>query len=398
MDGVSIIDSMKPIHYGRQSINRQDIDAVVKTLRSDFLTQGPMVEKFEKSVALFCGVKYATAVNSGTAALHAAMFAIGLKPGDEVITTPLSFAATANCVLYMGATPVFADVVYETGLLDPKEVEKKITKRTKAIITVDYSGHPSYFNELQTIAKKHKLILIDDASHSLGARYKGELVGTQADITTFSFHPVKIITTGEGGMVVTNNRTFYERAFLFRTHGITKDSKKFIFKEHQQKSWYYEMQELSFNYRLTDFQCALGISQLDRIDSFLSKRREIALLYTRLFEEDRRFKPYKEQTDCQSSWHLYPLRVNDISTEKKFQLFKQLNTAGIFPQVHYIPIHLQPYYRKRFGYRLGDFPSAERFYKEEISLPLFADLSLFDVKRIVKKLKQIHNSVVDGHQ
>jgi len=389
MDGVSIIDRMKPIHYGRQSINRQDIDAVVKTLRSEFLTQGPMVEKFEKSVVRFCGVKYATAVNSGTAALHAAMFAIGLKPGDEVITTPLSFAATANCVLYMGATPVFADVVYETGLLDPQEVEKKITKRTRAIITVDYSGQPSYFRELRAIAKKHNLVLVDDASHSLGATYHGGRIGTQADITTFSFHPVKIITTGEGGMVVTNNKKFYERAKRFRTHGITKNPDEFIDQQNRLFPWHYEMQDLGFNYRLTDIQCALGISQLERIDSFLTKRRKIGLTYTSLFENDRRFKPYREQAGCQSSWHFYPLRVSGISAEKKLQLFRQLNAAGVFPQVHYIPIHLQPYYRKRFGYRQGDFPNAERFYQEEMSLPLFADLSLSDVKRIVKKLKHI---------
>lgn len=389
MDGMSIIDVMRSIHYGHQSINEQDINVVVKTLRSDFLTQGPMVEKFEKSIARFCGAKYAVAVNSGTAALHAAMFVIGLTSGDEVITTPLSFAATANCVLYLGATPVFADVDYETGLLNPKEVEKKITGNTKAIITVDYSGHPSYFKELQIIAKKHKLFLIDDASHSLGAQYWGEPVGIQADITTYSFHPVKIITTGEGGMVVTNNKILYERALLFRTHGITKDPSRFIYEEHQQEPWYYEMQELGFNYRLTDIQCALGVSQLQRIKGFIKKRREIGLLYTDLFEANSKFQPYKEQIECQSSWHFYPLRLNGISTKKKLRLFKQLNKAGIFPQVHYIPIHLHPYYRNRFGYRKGDFPIAERFYQEEISLPLFVDLGFPDIERIVRELKLI---------
>jgi len=198
MDGVSIIDRMKSIHYGRQSINGQDINAVVKTLRSDFLTQGPLVEKFEKKLAAYCGVKYAVAVSSGTAALHAAMFAVGIGPGDEVIVPPLSFVATANCVLYLGATPVFADVVYETGLLDPQEVEKKITKKTKAIITVDYSGHPSYFRELRAIAKKHKLVLVDDASHSLGATYRGERIGAQADITTFSLQVPLTRSTSPG--------------------------------------------------------------------------------------------------------------------------------------------------------------------------------------------------------
>ena len=386
---MSIINSMKPIHYGRQSINRQDIDAVVKTLRSDFITQGPMVEKFEKNLTHFCGAKYSVAVNSGTAALHAAMFAIGIGLGDEVIIPPLSFAATANCVLYMGATPIFADVEYDTGLLDPKEVEKKITSKTRAIITVDYSGHPSYFSELRVIAKKNNLVLVDDASHSLGAKYHGETIGNQADIATFSFHPVKIITTGEGGMLVTNNKKYYDRAKRFRTHGITKSSTEFIDQQNRLLPWYYEMQDLGFNYRLTDIQCALGISQLRRIDSFLTKRREIASLYTRLLEGDQRFKPYREQTGCQSSWHFYPLRIEGISPKQKQKLFQQLNNEGIFPQVHYISIHLHPYYRKLFGYRPGDFPNAERFYKEEISLPLFVDLPLSDVKRIVKKIKQV---------
>ena len=389
MNRVSIIDGMKPIHYGHQSINRQDIDAVVKTLRSDFLTQGPTIAEFEKRIADYCGVKYASAVSSGTAALHAAMFAVGIGPGDEVVVPPLSFAATANCVLYQEATPVFADVVYETGLLDPQEVEKKITKKTKAIITVDYSGHPSYFSQLRKIAKKHNLVLVDDASHSLGATYQDGRIGSQADIATFSFHPVKIITTGEGGMVVTNNKKFYDRANRFRTHGITKSAAEFIDRQKRLFPWYYEMQDLGFNYRLTDLQCALGISQLSRVDSFLKKRRALAALYTSLVGNDRRFVVYREQPDCLSSWHFYPLRIKGISAEKKLQLFKKLNAAGIFPQVHYIPIHLQPYYRKRFGFRQGDFPNAERFYKEEISLPLFVDLPLSDVKRIIDTLKRI---------
>lgn len=388
-DAVSIIDYVKAIYYGRQSINSQDSNAVVKTLKSDFLTQGPTVEKFEKKIAGYCGVRYAVAVSSGTAALHAAMFAIDLKPGDEVITTPLSFAATANCVLYLGAIPVFADVVYETGLVDPREVEKKITPKTRAIITVDYSGHPSYFLELRTIAKKHNLILIDDASHSLGATYYGEVVGTQADMTIFSFHPIKIITTGEGGMVVANDKKFYDRASRFRTHGITKNTEEFINQRNRLLPWYYEMQDLGFNYRLTDIQCALGISQLQRIESFLRKRRKIGLLYTRLLEGERRFKVYQEQIGCQSSWHFYPLRMMDISPKRKRRVFQQLNDLGIFPQVHYIPIHLHPYYRKLFGYRQGDFPQVERFYNEEISLPLFYDLSFSQVERIIGILKNI---------
>lgn len=369
------------IYYGRQSVAQKDIQTVAKILRSDFLTQGPIIKQFEDKVAHFCQAQHAIAVNSGTAALHAAMFAIGLTKGDEVITSPLSFVASSNSILYMQAKPVFADINKETGLLDPEQVERKISKRTKAILTVDYSGNPSYFKELRIIANKYKLLLIDDASHSFGARYFGKPVGTQADVTTFSFHPVKIITTGEGGIVITDNRKFAERAFLFRTHGITKLKSEFVYQAHKAEQWYYEMQDLGFNYRITDFQCALGISQLYRIKQFIMKRRILAQIYTESLRKNSLVSVYQERDGVMSSWHLYPLRIS--SEINKIKFFQRLYTQRISLQVHYIPIHLQPFYRKTFGYKPGDFPVAEHFYQEEVSLPLYYDLSLKQAHYVV---------------
>lgn len=379
---------MKKIPYGRQSISNFDIETVARALKNELITQGLLVERFERSVASFCEVKYSVAVNSGTAALHLMMLALGIGSGDEVITTPLSFAATANCVLYCGGTPVFADVDYETGLLDPVAVESKITKNTKAIITVDYSGHPSFFKQLHTIAIKYNLALLDDAAHSLGAKYEGKRIGTQALMTTFSFHPVKLITTGEGGAVVTNNKKLYEKLLLFRTHGITKNADKFMYAGYNKEQWYYEMQELGFNYRITDFQCALGLSQMTRAEDFLQKRKSIANLYNESFKSDPRFRIYTEQKKCQSGWHLYPLRIMDRKFNK-VKLFEQLKRHGIRLQVHYIPIYLHPYYQRKFGYKRGDFPNAEKFYREEISLPIYYDLKINDVKKIVKRIKEI---------
>ena len=264
----------------------------------------------------------------------------------------------------MGATPIFADVEYETGLLDPKEVEKKLRLRLGQLSPWITPVILVFFRA--AVIAKNNLVLVDDASHSLGAKYHGETIGNQADIATFSFHPVKIITTSEGGMLVNNNKKYYDRAKRFRTHGITKSSTEFIDQQNRLLPWYYEMQDLGFNYRLTDIQCALGISQLRRIDSFLTKRREIASLYTRLLEGDQRFKPYREQTGCQSSWHFYPLRIEGISPKQKQKLFQQLNNEGIFPQVHYISIHLHPYYRKLFGYRPAIFPTRNDFTKKKL--------------------------------
>jgi UDP-4-amino-4,6-dideoxy-N-acetyl-beta-L-altrosamine transaminase len=353
---------------------------------SDKITQGSLVGKFEGGLMKLSETKYAVAVSSGTAALHAAVFAAGIAKGDEVITTPLSFSATANCVLYQGGTPVFADIDYETGLLDPKEVEKKVTRKTKAVITVDYAGHPSYFSELRKICRRHKLILIDDACHSFGASYQGHPIGTQADISVFSFHPAKVITTGEGGAVVTNNKKFYERALIFRSHGITKDRHAFLDKKQKNAPWFYEMQELGYNYRLCDIQCALGISQLKKLGAFLKKRGEIARYYNDELAHDPRFKTPKELFGHRSAWHLYPLRILDKKINKR-ALFNKFRNNNIFPQVHFIPIHTHPYYQNRFSYKMGDFPKAERFYEEEISLPMYPTLAKKDIRRVIDVLK-----------
>ena len=264
------------IPYGRQWIEKDDIDAVVDVLKSDYVTTGPAVEQFEKTVAKYVGAKYAVAIANGTAALHAACYAAGIGPGDEVITTPITFAASANCALYCGATPVFADIEEDTYNIDPKEIEKKITEKTKAIVAVHFTGQPCKMDEIHAIAKKHKLIVIEDAAHALGADYKGKRVGSMSDMTTFSFHPVKHITTGEGGMIVTNSKKLYDKLILFRSHGITRDAKKL---EKNEGGWYYEQQDLGYNYRITDIQCAIGTSQMKKLDKFVERRRAIAKRY-----------------------------------------------------------------------------------------------------------------------
>ncbi len=378
----------KPIFYAKHNVTKQDIKHIAKALRGDRITQGPLVEEFESGLALVTETRYAVAVNSGTAALHTAMFAAGIEEGDEVITTPLSFAATANCVLYQGGTPIFADIDYETGLLDPKEVEKRITKKTKAVITVDYAGHPAYLDELKKVCRNYKLVLVNDACHSLGAEYKGKPVGSQADISVFSFHPAKVITTGEGGALVTNSKKFYKRAMLFRNHGITKTSSEFTSKSQKNKPWFYEMQELGYNYRITDFQCALGLSQLKRLNESIDKRRYLADYYTESLKDDSRFKTPKDLINCKGAWHLYPLRILGKKIRKE-DIFKRLNMHNIFPQVHFIPIHTHPYYQNTLGYKWGDFPKAEAFYNEEISLPLYPTLGRKNVAMIAKLLKSM---------
>ena len=369
--------------YSRQWIDGRDVAHVIKVLRSDFLTQGEAVIKLEKSVSDYCEVKYSVAFSSGTAALHGACFAAGIGTGDEVITTPLTFAASANCILYMGATPVFADVQKNLPLIDPDEIRQKITKKTRAIIPVDYSGIPVDYDGINKIAKKNKLIVIADSAHSLGATYKGKKIGNLADMTVFSFHPVKTITTGEGGMVVTNNKNFYKRLCLFRTHGITKNPKYLIDKT--QGPWFYEMQELGFNYRLTDIQAALGISQMKRINFFIKRRREISQKYMSAFKNYRSIKILQNDSIVKSAWHLFPIIINTKNyRQDRLRLFSDFHQAGLKVQVHYIPIHLHPFYRKRFGYKRGDFPYAERFYDGEISLPIYPKMSNKDIERVIE--------------
>lgn len=372
----------KLIPYGHQWINENDIKEVVKVLKTDWITQGPKVEEFEKAVAQFCGVKYAVAVSSGTAALHAAYAVAGIGPGDEAITTPLTFAATANTIVFCGGKPVFVNIQEDTLNIDPKEIKKKITNETKAIVTVDFAGHPCDYDEILEIAKKHKLLVIEDAAHALGSEYKGKRIGSFADLTILSFHPVKTITTGEGGMVLTNNKNFYEKLKILRHHGIIKKPEK--------GSWYYEIEEPGFNFRLTDFQCALGINQLKKIDKFIKKRREIVKKYNEAFKNLKEIIIPTERNYVKSAWHIYPiqLRLDKLKAGRK-KIFKELQKEGLGVQVHYMPLHLHPFYRKKFGYKKGDFPLVEKYYERTITLPLFPKMTNGDIEKVIKSAKKV---------
>ena len=307
----------KNIPYGKQWIDDEDIKAVVEVLKSDYLTTGPKIEEFEEKFAAYVGAKYAVAVSNGTAALHAACFAAGIGPGDEVITTPLTFAASANCVLYPGGKPVFADIDPETYNISVEEIKKKITNKTAAVIPVHFTGQPCDMEEIYEIARENNLIVIEDAAHALGATYKGEKIGNCrfSDMTVFSFHPVKHITTGEGGMITTNNKELYEKLKLFRTHGITKEPDKYIRKTDE--SWYHEQQMLGYNYRMTDIQAALGISQLKKSDGFLNRRRDIAEIYNQELAELEWIKLPYQKADRESSWHLYVIQVDEEKLKPK---------------------------------------------------------------------------------
>ena len=371
--------------YGRQAIDPEDIQSVVDVLRSDWLTTGPKVGEFEEAVAGYVGARHAVAFSSGTAALHGAVFAAGLGPGDEAVTTPLTFAATANCLLYQGAIPVFSDVCSDTLNLDPELIESRITSRTKAILPVDYAGHPAELDALMEPASRHGWTVIEDASHALGALYRGRRVGSLAHMTTFSFHPVKHITTGEGGMVTTNDDKLAGRLRLFRNHGISSDARQ----RNASGQWYYEMVSLGYNYRLPDIACALGLSQLRRLDANLARRREIAQRYTDAFTENNSLVVPATRADVNPAWHLYPVRVAENMDRGEF--FRALRAENIGINVHYIPVHLHPYYRERFGYRGGEYPIAEKAYRQLISLPMFpamTDQDVADVIEAVFKVKE----------
>ncbi|MBI1866333.1 MAG: UDP-4-amino-4,6-dideoxy-N-acetyl-beta-L-altrosamine transaminase [Candidatus Staskawiczbacteria bacterium] len=378
----------KNIPYGHQWVDDNDIKEVVKILKSDWLTQGSKVEEFEKAVAKYCKAKYAVAVSSGTAALYLAYVATGIKPGDEVITTPLTFAATANMIFFCGAKPIFSDIKEDSLNIDPKEIEKKITKKTKAIVTVDFAGNPCDYEQILKIAKKHKILLIEDACHALGAEYaftssaqgKGKKVGSFADMTVFSFHPVKHITTGEGGMILTNNKNFYDKLKVLRSHGIVKKPEK--------GAWYYEIENPSFNFRITDIQCALGLSQLKKLDKFIKRRREIVKIYNNNFKNTENLILPKENFQGISAWHVYTVQLIDKDRRK---FFEQLQKSGIGAQVHYMPLHMHPFYQKEFGYKLGDFPVAEKYYERAVTLPLFPKMTNNEVERVINTTKKLLN-------
>ena len=370
------------IPYGKQTIEQDDIQAVVDVLKSDFLTTGPKIAEFEQTVADYVGAKYAVAISNGTSALHAACFAAGIGPGDEVITTPLTFAASANCVLYCGGTPVFADVDPKTYNIDPEDIRRKITDRTKAIIAVHLAGQPCDMDAIHSIAREHGLIVIEDGAHALGSVYRGKRVGSLSDMTTFSFHPVKPITTGEGGMIVTDNEEFYKKMVLFRSHGITRDASMMT---RNDGPWFYQQFDLGYNYRITDIQCALGCSQMKKLDRFLVRRKEIVARYNEAFADcDNIITPY-QLSDTESGWHLYIVQVKNCDRR---QVFETMREKGIGVNVHYIPVYMHPYYQEH-GYENVHCANAEEIYSHIISLPLYPGLTSEQQDYVIDTLKSL---------
>jgi len=374
------------IPYGKQYIDEEDIKEVLGALRSDWITQGPRVKEFEDALCAFTGAEYAVAVSSGTAALHIAALSAGITKGDEVITSPITFAASANCILYCGGKPIFADIDSAVVNIDPEEIEKKTTPMTKAIIPVHFAGHPCDMAKINAIAKKYGLIVIEDAAHALGAEYKGSKIGSckYSDMTILSFHPVKHITTGEGGAILTNDKALYDKLVLFRSHGITKDCPD------GDGAWYYEMRKLGYNYRITDIQCALGTSQLRKLDGFIRRRKEIAEVYDNAFGDNSVFDIPQESKEVSSAWHLYVVRLREEYVELRKDIFDELRKKGIGVQVHYVPVHYHPYYREN-GYKDVSFPKAESYYASAISLPVYPAMSDDDVRDVVRIVKEVTN-------
>jgi len=370
------------IPYGRQTIDEDDIKAVCEVLRSDYLTTGPKIAEFEKTVTEYVGAKYAVAVSSGTAALHVACLAAKIGQGDEVITTPITFAASANCVLYCGGLPVFADIDPKTYNIDPEDIKSKITSKTKAIIPVHLTGQPCDLNAINAIANEYNLIVIEDAAHALGAEYKGKKIGGLSDMTEFSFHPVKHITTGEGGMVTTNNEKLYERLKLFRTHGITREENLML---NNEGGWYYEQLELGYNYRITDFQCALGISQMKKIDKFIERRREIAARYDEAFADIEGVTTPYQAEGYKNSYHLYMIQITNMP---RIEAYDKLRAAGLGVNVHYIPVYKHPYYQK-FGYANVFCPNAEVLYSRLLSLPMYPSLTDEEIEYVINAVKKL---------
>ncbi|WP_322906524.1 UDP-4-amino-4,6-dideoxy-N-acetyl-beta-L-altrosamine transaminase [Paenibacillus campi] len=373
--------------YGQQWLDEDDINAVVQVLRGDWITQGPMIPAFEQKVADYVGATYAVAFTNGTAALHGACFAADIGPGDEVITTPMTFIASSNCVLYQDGIPVFADIDPCTYNIDPDQVETLITPNTRAIIGVDFTGQPVAADRLRQVADQHGLVFIEDAAHSIGASYKGTKVGKWAHMTMFSFHPVKHVTTGEGGVIVTDDEAYYRKLVQFRNHGMTKEPAELL---NNEGGWYYEMQTLGYNYRMTDLQAALGVSQMDKLDSFIARRREIVQLYQSELEGlEGIVLPY-QAPDAESSWHLYSIRwLPEQFNCSRRELFDQLRKLNIGVHVHYIPVYLQPYYQQ-LGYPKGLCLNAEHYYATCMTLPLFPKMTEQDVMDVCKAVHQVY--------
>ena len=375
------------LSYGSQWIDNDDVSAVVDVLKSDWLTQGPNIAKFENEIAKYCNSKFAVAFSSGTSALHAATYASGISKGDEAITTPITFAADGNCVLYMDGIVKFADIKPDTFNIDPVEIKKMISSKTKLLLPVDFAGQPCDIDDIKDLAEENDILLIEDASHAIGSIYKNKKVGGLADLTVFSFHPVKTITTGEGGMVLTNQQDLYERLLLFRTHGITKNPKKL---KRNEGGWYYEMHDLGYNYRITDFQCALGLSQFKRLEKFIKRRRAIVKRYNEGFSDLKEIITPFEKPDVKSAFHLYVIQLNlEMLNADRKNIFDSLRSENIGVHVHYIPLHLQPYYMREFGYKKGDFPIAENYYSKALTLPLFPKMKDEDIVDVIEAVKKV---------
>lgn len=372
----------RPIPYGRQWVDDDDVAAVVNVLRSEFLTTGPAVGRFEDALEAATGARRAIALSSGTSALHAMYFAVGLQPGDEVITTPLTFAATANAALYLGATVRFVDVLSDTGNIDPAAVEAALTPRTRLVVAVDYAGHPADYDELEAVTGPSGATLLADAAHSLGATYHRRSVGTLAAASELSFHPVKPITTAEGGAVLTNDEALADRAARYRTHGITRDPAEMV---QEDGPWHYEQHDLGFNYRLTDMQAALGTSQLRRLAAFVARRREIAGRYLEALADLHGLILPTVRDDVEPGWHLFVVRVADPNRRRP--LFERLRELGLGVQVHYIPVHYHPYYRG-LGYERGSVPVAEAFSARAVSIPIYPMMTDADVDRVIDVVRQ----------
>lgn len=377
----------KKIFYGHQYIDRNDVEAVVSVLKSDFLTCGPEIEKLEQKLCKITGAKYAVVISNGTAALHAACFAAGIKSGDEVITTPITFAASANCALYCGAKPVFADIDMETYNISPSSISEKFTKQTKAVVAVDFTGQAVELDKIKSICQVNGAVLIEDGAHSIGTLYKGIPVGQIADMTTFSFHPVKTVTGGEGGVILTNNKEYYKKLLLFRSHGITRDIE--LIDKQSEGDWYYQQIELGYNYRITDIQAALINSQLDKLALFKKRRAEIVKQYDKAFSSMDGLIVQKEITESDTARHLYviQLELEKLNTDRK-EIFDALKAENICCNVHYIPVYYFTYY-KELGYEKGLCPNAERLYERIISLPLYYSMTDDDVESVIAGVEKV---------
>ena len=376
------------IEYGCQWINEEDIEAVVSVLQSDLITCGPKVQELENHLCEYTGARYSVVVNSGTSALHCAVIAAGIGTDDEVITTPITFAASSNCALYVGAKPVFADISSSTYNIDPASIREHITEKTRAIVAVDFTGQAVQIDEIRGICNKHNLVFIEDAAHSIATEYKGKKIGSIADMTCFSFHPVKTITGGEGGAILTNNEVLYKKLLLARSHGITKDEKLMIGRPHE-GPWYYEQIGLGYNYRLTDFQAALISSQLGRIDKFKKRRKEIVHKYNEVFSNIPELYIQKEIPESDTCRHLYIIQLKlDKLTCTRREFFDAMSAENVQCQIHYVPVYWFPYYQK-LGYKKGLCPKAEEVYKGIMSIPLYPKMSDKDVDDVIHAVQKV---------